>query len=106
MMTATVSIRETVNDVCVTGRYLGGVLRKSLREALAADAEVTVDFDGIEMITQSAADEFVGRMLRDDSRALDHVCFVNCVAPVKEMLQWAAENYDSIPASQAALTSA
>lgn len=99
-MNRTISVRSVVNDTSVMGRYQGGLLRKMVTEAIAEQGEVEMDFSGIEMMTQSAADEFIGRIVRHDDALLDRVRFQHCAPAVKEMIQWAADNADSVPHRQ------
>ena len=84
------------------GPVSGGVLRKMVAE----QGEVEMDFSGIEMMTQSAADEFIGRIVRHDNALLDLVRFQHCAPAVKEMIQWAADNADSVPHRQDAFAGA
>jgi hypothetical protein len=50
-----------------------------------------------EMITQSAADEFIGRIARHNEALLEGIRFQHCAEAVKEMIQWAADNAESVP---------
>jgi hypothetical protein len=95
-----IQVMQLAEDTSVAGRYQGGVLRRAVAEALSGHPEVIVDFSGIEMVTQSAADEFVGRIMRHDESMLDRVHFRNCAEGVREMIQWAADNADSVPHRQ------
>ena len=52
------------------------------------------------MMTQSAADEFIGRIVRHENALLDRIRFQHCAPAVKEMIQWAADNADSVPHRQ------
>ena len=99
-MSAVVAVKSVVCDSSVMGRYQGGTLRRLAAESIAKHGSVVMDFSGIEMITQSAADEFVGRIARHDEAMLDCIHFQHCAQPVKEMIQWAADNADSVPHRQ------
>jgi STAS-like domain of unknown function (DUF4325) len=84
----------------VIGRYHGNVLRQLATESVAKDGGVVMDFSGIEMITQSAADEFIGRIVRYNSALLERIRFQHCAEAVKEMIQWAEDNADSVAQRQ------
>ena len=99
-MEPVIHVMQLAEDTSVAGRYQGGVLRRAVAEALSEHPEVSVDFSGIEMVTQSAADEFVGRIMRHDESMLDRIHFRNCADSVREMIQWAADNADSVPHRQ------
>jgi len=90
-------------DDSVLGRYRGGELRRLAVEALQQEPRVRFDFDGIVLITQSAADEFVGRLRRYDEPLLDRIALANCCEDVSHMLQWAMDNAFSVSERQAAL---
>ena len=52
-------------------RESGAILRDKIREYLKKDSQVILDFKGINMITQSFADEIVGVFIRE--KGLDFV---------------------------------
>lgn len=99
----TIKVRNIVEDDSVLGRFRGGELRRLAVEALKSESRVRFDFDGIVVVTQSAADEFVGRLRRYDEPLLDRIAFANCSEDVSHMLQWAADNAFSVSERQAAL---
>ena len=99
-MSSVIHVQSVVRDTAVMGRYQGGLLRQLATEAVAAHGTVEMDFSGIEMITQSAADEFIGRIVRHDEATLDRIRFQHCAQAVKDMIQWAADNADSVPHRQ------
>lgn len=99
-MKPSIRVTQLLEDTSVVGRYQGGILRQSAIKALSKNSEVIMDFLGIEMITQSAADEFVGRIVRHEEFMLDRIHFRNCIANVREMIQWATDNADSVPHRQ------
>ncbi len=99
----TIKVKDIVQDDSVLGRYRGGELRRFAVEALQTDERVRFDFDGIVLMTQSAADEFVGRLRRYDEPLLDRIAFANCSEDVSHMLQWAADNAFSVSERQVAL---
>lgn len=99
-MSAVIHVQSVVNDTSVMGRYQGGVLRQQASDAVAEHGSVEMDFSGIEMITQSAADEFIGRIVRHDEATMDSIRFRHCAPAVQDMIQWAADNADSVPHRQ------
>lgn len=105
-MNSSISVQAIVKDTAVVGRFLGGELRMAVTRGIESFSRVVVDFDGIEMITQSSADEFIGRLIRENSRMIESVQFINCSKEVKAMLTWAAENADSVLTRQRAFQAA
>ena len=103
MTMKTIKVRDIVQDDSVLGRYRGGELRRLAVEALQKEPRVRFDFDSIVLITQSAADEFVGRLRRYDEPLLDRIAFANCSEDVSHMLQWAMDNAFSVSERQEAL---
>lgn len=101
-MKTTILVHDIAQDTAVVGRFLGGELRKAVTQAIESNGSVIVDFTGIEMITQSSADEFVGRIVRENPQVIDGVQFIHCSPEVKSMIQWAAENADSVLTRQRA----
>lgn len=99
-MKPSIRVTQLLEDTSVVGCYQGGVLCQSAIKALSKNSEVMMDFSGIEMITQAAADEFVGRIARHEESMLDRIHFRNCTANVRKMIQWAADNADSVPHRQ------
>ena len=96
----TIRIRDIVNDASVLGRHSGGKIRRAALDALKSEDRLRLDFEGILVITQSAADEFVGRLRRYDEPALDRISFANSGSDVSHMLQWAADNAFSVDERQ------
>ena len=103
MTMKTIEVKGIVQDDSVLGRYRGGELRRLAVEALQQEPRVRFDFDGIVLITQSAADEFVGRLRRYDEPLLDRIAFAHCSEDVSHMLQWAMDNAFSVSERQEAL---
>ena len=103
MTMKTIKVTDIVQDNSVLGRFRGGELRRAAVETLNQESRVRFDFDGIVVITQSAADEFVGRLRRYDEPLLDRIAFANCSEDVSHMLQWAVDNAFSVTERQAAL---
>jgi hypothetical protein len=95
-MKPVIQVASIVGDNCVAGRYMGGELRRRAMAEVDVSGLVAVDFTGITMITQSAADEFVGRIMRHHEGYLAKIEFRNCTDEVREMIQWAADNADSV----------
>ena len=103
MTMKTIKVKDSVQDDSVLGRFRGGELRRLAVEALEKEPRIRFDFDGIVLITQSAADEFVGRLRRYDEPLLDRIAFANCSEDVSHMLQWAMDNAFSVSERQEAL---
>jgi hypothetical protein len=101
----TIKVREIVQDDSVLGRFRSGELRRLAVEALKQEQRVRFDFDGSLLITQSAADEFVGRLRRYDEPWLDGSVFASCSEDVSHMLHWAMDKAFSVSKRQAALGS-
>lgn len=95
-MNAVIHVQSVVNDTSVMGRYQGGLLRQLASEAVSKHGSVEMDFTGIEMVTQSAADEFIGRIVRHEEALMEHIRFQHCAPAVKDMIQWAADNAESV----------
>ena len=98
----TIKVKDIVKDDSVLGRFLGGELRRLAIVMLQSESRVRFDFEGIVVITQSAADEFIGRLRRYDEPLLDRIAFANCSEDVSYMLQWAADNAFSVSERQTA----
>ena len=94
-MKTTIQVCRIFHSGVVTGRHSGRLLREAVSNAVDNWKTAVVDFSGVEVITQSAADEFVGRIVRERITLLDSVRFSNCSKEVADLLQWAAENADS-----------
>jgi hypothetical protein len=91
-----IHVSHLLQEGAVTGRHSGRLIREGVVHALNTNENVVVDFAGVEMLTQSAADEFIGRMVRQHSALLARVSFANCSHEVAGMLQWAAEQANSV----------
>jgi hypothetical protein len=91
-----IQISHLLHEGAVTGRHSGRLIREGVVHALDTSDNVVVDFAGVEMLTQSAADEFIGRFIRRHSALVARVSFINCSREVADMLQWAAEQANSV----------
>jgi hypothetical protein len=91
-MSTTIQIRSILHEGAITGRHSGRVIREAVAQAMPIAGEVVLDFAGINLITQSSADEFVGRIVREHQQWLPGLRFVNCAPDVQGMLQWAANH--------------
>jgi len=63
-MKATIRVSDVLHPGAITGRHSGRVIREGAVNACHAGNFVQMDFAGVDVITQSAADEFIGRMIR------------------------------------------
>jgi hypothetical protein len=94
-MKTTIRVSDVLHRGAITGRHSGRVIRESVVAALASSPIVAVDFAGVDIITQSAADEFIGRIVRQHPEIMGRISFSNCSPDVAGMLQWAAEHAKS-----------
>lgn len=97
----TIHIRQLLHEGAVTGRHSGRLIREGVVRALDTNDNVVVDFAGVDMLAQSAADEFIGRIVRQHSALVARISFTNCSREVADMLQWAAEQANSVFESNA-----
>ena len=72
------------------------MLREAVEKIMPIEGDVILDFVGISLLTQSSADEFIGRIVREHANWANHLRFVNCVQDVEDMLQWAANHANSV----------
>ena len=91
-----IHISRLLHEGAVTGRHSGRLIREGVVQALDTNDNVVVDFAGVDMLTQSAADEFIGRIVRQHSALVARISFTNCSREVADMLQWAAEQANSV----------
>lgn len=105
-MKAIIQVSKVLHEGAVTGRHSGRLLRESVVNASHTAGAIQVDFTGVNMITQSAADEFIGRIIRQQAHILERVSFSNCTSDVETMLQWAAEHANAVFANEDALVAA
>ena len=95
-MKTIIKVSEVLHEGAITGRHSGRVIREMLVNACQTEETVQVDFAGVDVITQSAADEFIGRIARQHPGIIGQISFSNCATDVANMLQWAAENADAV----------
>ena len=91
-MKSTIRVSEVLHEGAVTGRHSGRVIREWVVGAFATGAIVEVDFTGVDLLTQSAADEFIGRIVRQHPDVIARLSFSHCSRDVAAILQWAAEH--------------
>jgi hypothetical protein len=96
-----IQISHLLHEGAVTGRHSGRLIREAVVNALDTNQNVVVDFAGVDMLTQSAADEFIGRIVRQHAALVARISFTNCSREVADMLQWAAEQANSVFQSNA-----
>ncbi|MFH1067007.1 MAG: STAS-like domain-containing protein [bacterium] len=89
-------MKQLIHNGAITGRHSGKLLREAVCKELEQAEKVELDFQDITLFTQSAADEFIGRLTREKSELIDRIAFSHCQAEVQHMLEWAAENADSV----------
>ena len=90
-----------IHPGAITGRHSGRVMREAVAAAVEQRGAVVVDFSDIEMITQSAADEFIGRIMREHPGWIRRMRFDHCEPGVQEMIQWAADHADAVIRAEA-----
>ena len=95
-MKTVIKISSILHDGAITGRHCGRVMREAVASAFVCSDEVVLDFSGVEMITQSAADEFIGRIMRENPGWISQIQFNHCDEAVREMIQWSAAHADSV----------
>ena len=95
-MKTIIQVSEVLHEGAITGRHSGRVIREMLADACHAGGSVQIDFAGVDVITQSAADEFIGRIVRQHPEIMGQISFSNCTTDVANMLQWAAEHANSV----------
>lgn len=95
-MKTIIQVSSLLHEGAITGRHSGRVLRESVVSASAAGNAVQVDFSRVDVITQSAADEFIGRIIRHHPQIMERISFSNCAPNVAGMLQWAAEHATAV----------
>lgn len=95
-MKTTIHVSQVLHDGAVTGRHSGRLLRERVTAALAVKPVAVVDFSGVDLITQSAADEFIGRIFRQSPAMVERIQFAHCSHDVAQMLQWAAEHANAV----------
>ena len=105
-MKTTIQVSEVLHAGAITGRHSGRVIRESAVAALIRSSIAVVDFSGVDVITQSAADEFIGRIVRQHPEIIAQISFSNCATDVANMLQWAAEHADAVSQTERELVTA
>jgi len=105
-MKTIIQVSKVLHEGAITGRHSGRVMREMLVTACHAGETVQIDFAGVDVITQSAADEFIGRIVRQHAGIIAQISFSNCVTDVANMLQWAAENAEAVFQSERELVPA
>jgi hypothetical protein len=96
-----IQISHLLHEGAVTGRHSGRLIREAVVYSLDTNQNVVVDFAGVDMLTQSAADEFIGRIVRQHAALVARISFTNCSREVADMLQWAADQANSVFQSNA-----
>ncbi len=99
-MNIIVHVSAMIHPGAITGRHSGRVMREAVAAAMEQRGTVVVDFADVEMITQSAADEFIGRIMREHPEWIRRMRFDHCEPGVQEMIQWAADHADAVYRAQ------
>lgn len=88
------SMKEKYQDEkCISGKATGSFFRNEVQIALAK-GPVIVDFEGIEVITQSFADEFLGPILAHEGQdILRTLKFKNCSEEVQTAILSTAHRF-------------
>lgn len=88
---ALISLRE--EGVFLGSRYLGARLRSRAETELATVERLMVDFQGVEMVTHSFADEFAGKLAGalGPQQFQERVRFANVDEDVKPILRYAIQ---------------
>ncbi len=64
-MAIVINIKNEANGLeCIGSRAPGETIRKKIKKEIDAGGKVTLDFGGVEQITQSFADEMIGILVR------------------------------------------
>lgn len=80
-------------EKCISGKATGSFFRNEVEIALAKDP-VVVDFEGIEVITQSFSDEFLGPILAHEGQdILRTLKFKNCSEEVQTVILSTAHRF-------------
>lgn len=81
------------DEKCISGKATGSFFRNEVEIALAKDP-VVVDFEGIEVITQSFSDEFLGQILAHEGQdILRTLKFKNCSEEVQAVILSTAHRF-------------
>ena len=81
------------DEVCIGGKANGRFLSNEVEIELAR-GPVTIDFAGIDLITQSFSDEFLGPIVENQgSRVFDILHFKNCSSEIQVILTSTARRF-------------
>ena len=81
------------DEVCIGGKASGAALAKKIDSALM-QGPVTMDFVGIDLVTQGFSDEFLSRLLgRKGERLFEVLKFKDCSDGVRIMLTSTANRF-------------
>lgn len=105
-MKTIIQVSKVLHEGAITGRHSGRIIREVLVQACQAGGAVQMDFAGVDVITQSAADEFIGRIVRQHPAIIGKISFSNCSTDVASMLQWAAEHAGAVSQNTHSLVTA
>lgn len=81
------------DEKCIGGKANGSFFRNEV-EISMSKGPVIIDFEGVELITQSFSDEFLGPILTHDGQeALRHVKFKDCSEGVRTAILSTAHRF-------------
>ncbi|GMT49472.1 MAG: hypothetical protein IEMM0008_1011 [bacterium] len=72
----------------IGSRYAGELIRELMEEAFKLNQSVVLDFEHIEMITQSFADEIIGLFVREHGKDFvkDHIKIIHAKIEIRTIL--------------------
>ena len=90
MSMKTIKVRELLRQGNLATRENGLILRKEIEEALKTFDSVFVDFDGINLVTQSFIDEVFGVLVREKGLSFirNHIKIKDASDFVKSMIKF------------------
>ena len=91
METVRIKLHELISDaITLSSRELGAVIRSKTEDALQIVDTVVLDFEGIELITQSFGDEILGVLVRELGFSVikERVKIANANPLIKQVLKF------------------
>ena len=85
----TIKLKDLFPDLDFIGsRYAGELIRKLMEEVFSRKQSVVLDFEHIEMITQSFADEIIGLFVREHGKDFvkEHIQVSHTKSEIKAIL--------------------
>jgi len=82
-----------MDEKCIGGKANGSFFRSEVQIAVSK-GEVIIDFEGVELITQSFSDEFLGPILAHEGQeAFRHIKFRGCSEGVQAVILSTAHRF-------------